>query len=273
MGLLDHQSEEVDILGGNIWQDTKRCRTCMGTGTFRWWTYEAVEHSDFDSNPIGEYECPCIDQLCLHRFLLYRGIDLQYQRASFRDFRSVELRDIALKYIEEMDDNIHYGSGMLLTGTHGTGKSMIAAMVAKALIAQQKDVYFITFNNMVSIYIQAKFSKERRDAMKSRFQGVELLVIDDIGQEEKQNFQELVTGQARAILDEVLRARQGLCTFVTTNLPVGKIVEHYGTNVGSLLSQFDRQELYAEDFRKKLTARSDEERSLKLHRPVVWGCP
>ncbi len=271
-GLLNHEADEVDILDNGVWPSPSKCPICWGSGTFRWYAYEAIDAAGVPPMEVVEFECPCVEQWMLHRFFSYCGLSLLYQRLSIRDFSSSEVQDLAIKYIAQVGEYIRYGQGMFLVGSHGTGKSMIAALVTKAAIYYRFSAYFITFNDLVNVYIQTKFSPEKREEMKRRFLGVNLLVIDDVGQEETQNVQQRKTSQARAILDEVLRGRQGLCTFVTSNFPKNTLAEHYGQNVVSLLSELDKKELYSTDFRGDfLPKRTQLERSNHLTRPVVWG--
>ena len=259
LGLSDQEHHEVEVAASG-WAGPSDCNICSGSRSFRWYAYESVEwmsNRSMDPLVIREYECPCAEQWLLHRHLLGRGILRDYQTLSLRDFESRDKQDVAIGYIGEIDLNIRYGVGMLLTGSHGTGKSMLSALVVKAATSRNVSAYYTTFGSMIETYVQTKFSAEDRNRLKAKLKAAKLLVIDELGNELKMKWERDVSNEAKALLDDVLRFRNGnkLCTFVTTNLDMAQIAKLYGSNVESLLTTFDHNEFRGDDFRVNTTAR------------------
>src|SRR5690349_4060130 len=58
----------------------EQCPTCRGKGRFRW--------RDPDGEP-ADFECDCVGQWQLHRYLLHCGLGLSHQRMTWRDVDTI----------------------------------------------------------------------------------------------------------------------------------------------------------------------------------------
>jgi DNA replication protein DnaC len=145
--------------------------------------------------------------------------------------------------------------------------------MSKAAIRYNIRSYYTTFATMIETFILTKFKDEERRNMNRLFESVDLLVIDDVGNEFRQSFgkQQEVTAEARGLLDSVLRARRGRSTFLTTNKGMDGLKLHYGSNVVSLLSQFDCRSYEGDDFRESKKNRDLVEARQGLMRPITFG--
>lgn len=118
--------------------------------------------------------------------------------------------NIARKYVANFDAMRKQGTGLLLYGQVGTGKSFLAAAIANELISQGTPCLMTNFSRLIS-RISEKFGGDQKylDNL-NRF---DLLVIDDLGAERDSEF---TWEKVMNVIDA--RYRAGLPLIVTTNL-------------------------------------------------------
>lgn len=117
---------------------------------------------------------------------------------------------IARKYVENFDAMLKQGTGLLLCGQVGTGKSFLAACIANELISQGAPCLMTNFSRIIS-RISEKFGGDQKylDDL-NRF---DLLIIDDLGAERDSDF---TWEKVMNVIDA--RYRAGLPIIITTNL-------------------------------------------------------
>lgn len=266
----------VESLSEGRWEDPEHCYVCQGKRSFRWLARDSVEwrtnQIQVDPNSIHEYECACRDQFIAYRNLLLANIPLNYQVLSMWDMASEKHQTFLMEQLEGLEVTVPAGLGLLLQGSHGTGKTMTAALLAKGAVALGYRVYYSTFNGLLD-----RFSDTWRDAEKKRYfhrhmTGANLLVIDDLGKETRQSYQANVTNMAKSFISECLRERtQNMSpTYLTSNLGLDQIGQGYGMDVFSLLTErTETREYLGEDFRPAYQARIRAEVKERLSRPIV----
>lgn len=118
--------------------------------------------------------------------------------------------NIARKYVANFNAMREQGTGLLLCGQVGTGKSFLAAAIANELISQGTPCLMTNFNRIIS-RISEKFGGDQKylDDL-NRF---DLLIIDDLGAERDTEF---TWEKVMNVIDA--RYRAGLPTIITTNL-------------------------------------------------------
>ncbi|UWG68419.1 MAG: AFG1-like ATPase [Bacteriophage sp.] len=118
--------------------------------------------------------------------------------------------NIARKYVENFDAMRSQGTGLLLCGSVGTGKSFLAAAIANELISQGTPCLMTNFSRIIS-RISEKFGGDQKylDNL-NRF---DLLIIDDLGAERDSEY---MWEKVMDVIDT--RYRAGLPLIVTTNL-------------------------------------------------------
>lgn len=117
---------------------------------------------------------------------------------------------IARKYVANFDAMRKQGTGLLLCGQVGTGKSFLAAAIANELISQGTPCLMTNFSRIIS-RISEKFGGDQKylDDL-NRF---DLLIIDDLGAERDSEF---TWEKVMNVIDA--RYRAGLPLIITTNL-------------------------------------------------------
>ncbi|UWG68832.1 MAG: AFG1-like ATPase [Bacteriophage sp.] len=118
--------------------------------------------------------------------------------------------NIARKYVANFNAMREQGTGLLLCGSVGTGKSFLAASIANGLISQGTPCLMTNFSRIIS-RISEKFGGDQKylDDL-NRF---DLLIIDDLGAERDSEY---MWEKVMNVIDA--RYRAGLPLIVTTNL-------------------------------------------------------
>lgn len=118
--------------------------------------------------------------------------------------------NIARRYVANFDTLRKQGTGLLLCGQVGTGKSFLAAAIANELISQGTPCLMTNFSRIIS-RVSEKFGGDQKylDDL-NRF---DLLIIDDLGAERDSDF---TWEKVMNVIDA--RYRAGLPLIITTNL-------------------------------------------------------
>jgi DNA replication protein DnaC len=219
------------------------------------------------------YQCNCIDQWVMHRYFLHSGLQLLYQRYSWTDARSVDgkVMDDVLDYFTHIEGYMRIGRGLILRGaTTGTGKTLVASLLFKKILADGYDGYFVQFNELLDAHAAGWRNEDERRWFIRRVRNAGLLVIDDIGREYVGRGHDLI----ESVLDKVIRARHDDCkpTIITTNKDDGFWQQRYQSNVMSLLSgTCEVIEVTGTDYRATQAELAKEEARQGLVRPVTVG--
>ena len=131
------------------------------------------------------------------------------------DRRNAEISDAMMKYVANFEDFKKQGTGLLLYGDVGTGKTFYGACIANELIDRG---YTVLMTNFAKLTNTLQGMMEGKQNYIDSLNKYNLLIIDDLGIERKTEFvQELVYN----ITDS--RYRTGLPFIITTNLSLMEI--------------------------------------------------
>ena len=132
------------------------------------------------------------------------------------DKQNKELSNAMLQYAEQFADFKKSGTGLLLYGSVGTGKTYYSACIANELIDKGYSVLMTNFSRLIN-QLQGKF--EGRQEYIDSLNEYSLLIIDDLGAERNSEYmQETVFN----IIDA--RYRSGLPFIITTNLSMNELM-------------------------------------------------
>lgn len=246
------------------------CVTCKGRKTFRWF-------AEGGRDQIVTYECPCIDQYLLYRWMLNSGIRKQYQRMSWQDLMALD-DNTALAVADFLDNAEWYldsGSGLILNGEKGNGKSMLSYLILKELIGKGATVYATTFSDMIQSFSDGWEDREISRWFERTVRNAGVLYIDDLGREYKGKAQRKVgvDSVGERMLEAVIRSRvaSDQTTLITTNLKREEIEQGYGGHTMSLLTECSQIVTLSntEDWRPQKAERDRQEIREHLTRPLV----
>lgn len=94
--------------------------------------------------------------------------------------------ETAKKYADEFDKYKKEGTGLLFTGTYGTGKTHLAAAICHELIKKNYQPIFgttITLLEKIKATYNDEYAKETEDQIITKYINCDLLIIDDLGKE------------------------------------------------------------------------------------------
>lgn len=265
--LRDADASRLRRFGSDVWESPRtECKTCNRTETFM----------AREGDQTVQYKCNCLTQWMLFRWLLNSGINYRYQTLTWDDATQVphEILNQVATYSVNWRAMRTRGIGMTLWSSgYGTGKTMLATLVLKGIIADGGDVYFSTFTQMLDMFASTWRDKEEREWFSRRVSGAGFLVIDDIGKESKARG---VEAMVDPMVDNLIRRRvsASLPTIVTTNKTPEDMHQRYGGNILSLLSEVNVQiEVPGIDFRTGggLVQRTMTEATQGLTRPITLG--
>jgi DNA replication protein DnaC len=253
-----------------LWESPqKSCITCQfertGAKTFRWWNEDRSE--------IVDWECNCIAQWIMHRYLLHNGIGKTYQRLGWADAEAVPMATQyeILTYLENAAAYVERGMNLILHSPDaGTGKTLMLMLAAKKLLEQGYDVFVAQMNTIVEMYTSGWREKTEKDHFERRIMNCGVLVVDDLGKESGQNHVDFID----RLLDRVIRHRTAASTptLISTNLTPEQLDSGYNRYVASLLTE---TAVFAEtsgmDWRPKSRDRMQSEIQLMLTRPLVMA--
>jgi DNA replication protein DnaC len=228
------------------------CPTCRGKGTFRYVGVEAV--------------CHCRSQKRLYTRYLHAGIGITYQRLTAGDFHREIPREV-LEYLDSAEAFIDRGIGLFFSGPMGTGKTLLSMLVLKDLVKKNYSCYATTFSNTVEAFTSTWGDNEEKKRFADRFMFSDVLLLDDLGQEQRTS-----NRLPQTTFDRILRTRiqDGRPTLLTTNMNAIEVKVGYGAPVLSLLCEQSIEiPMTGTDFRPRARDRTIAEARSGEMRPII----
>jgi len=131
----------------------------------------------------------------------------------------ISAREIIRQYVSRLEKMRSRGLGIVLWGENGTGKTGIAAVVAKEYRRRFNTVLFVEAADLKGLVAGREYFDET-ETFWQRARTVDVLVLDDLGKGVKDSKE-----FGERLIDELIRTRNAnqLVTIVTTNaIPSGK---------------------------------------------------
>lgn len=237
------------------------CPTCANRGTFHWYD---------ENGTVVEWECNCDEQLVLYRWFLSHGIRPLYQRLGWRDLNglSAESMKKVSEWLQVLDAYaIGAGPSIWMSGTRGTGKTLVASLLQRTLLHSKVECQQIDAQSIGSL-----INNWRDDDVKEwwmrRVRSAPVLIIDDLGRERGQ--EEWV--QARVVELARFRLESMLPTIITGNFTVTDAQAKYGSEFVAILDQADKHDFISGEVRHRQMNETIEQRqNSPLRPPIVFG--
>jgi DNA replication protein DnaC len=162
-----------------------------------------------------------------------------------------EAVDRVERYISTLPERLSNGEGILLLGSVGTGKTRLAATIANATISRGHSAILVDVNSLLERIRNLWGDGARLQALQSAMVDVDLLILDDLGQE-------VTSPREIAYLFGWLNSRYNSrsSTIITSNLGLEELARRYTEAIFSRIRERCRPAiLKGKDYRLRL--RSD----------------
>lgn len=142
--------------------------------------------------------------------------------------------DTCLRYADSFGKAPASAVSMLFIGDTGLGKTHLSTAIAGKIIEQGFDVRYETAQNLISVFSRERFGRGYGDAYtddaSERYFGCDLLIIDDFGTEENNQF-------SVSVFYNLINTRinRGLPIIINTNLREKEIRARYADRITSRL--------------------------------------
>lgn len=197
------------------WLDHERCNCRKAT---EYWTkYDNKQREIQEKERLEKENKRKIDRI--NKILGDSGIEKRFKNRTFENFRVDEENQEAYTntrlYAENFQRFKETGEGLYFSGGNGTGKTHLAVAIALDLITKGIPVICMTSIKLLQ-EIRRTYDRDRNISeyqILETYKEVDLLVIDDLGQENS-------TDWALTMLYDIINDRYERClpTIVTTNL-------------------------------------------------------
>ena len=176
----------------------------------------------------------------------YRGVS--FDRPPVTEIEPMVVR-VVRSYVEDLDANLDAGKGLWLMGDTGTGKTTLAMLISKQVLASGRAVAIYSLPKLLARIRRTYDAEPGQDSYLALFEqltSVDLLHIDDLGAEKRSDW---VLEQLYALVNERYEAQRPI--LITTNLDQAALEEQIGPRTVSRLVEIcgDPLPLFGEDRR------------------------
>jgi DNA replication protein DnaC len=172
------------------------------------------------------FECDCYLQRMLQKHYYAANIGREYHDLDIDEFFG-DNRDLVVPkvhaYIDNIADNLHFGTGLTLTGDIGTGKTMAISVILKELIKRGIPCHMVRFNDLINAW-GAAYKDETADALHWRMKSIPVLGLDELKTDPRNAAGFLGDGLEAVIRHRVSNLQP---TLVTTNLTTDAFVREF----------------------------------------------
>jgi DNA replication protein DnaC len=160
-----------------------------------------------------------------------------------------------LKKVAEYAANIERakrkGISIILGGSNGTGKTLLAVSILKRAIRKGFSAQMASLGGIIQIYTDGWSDPQKRVTFDERVKNVDFLLIDDVGKEYSAKNSDLT----EVMFDNLIRYRVGRRKpfVLTTNTSASDMKNRYGNSLMSLLlGKCVAIQMVGEDYRRAI---------------------
>ncbi len=160
----------------------------------------------------------------------------------------ISIKKICQHFIDHFDDPDE--SNLLFCGSPGLGKTFLSSCIANEMIKRGKTVLYQTAPMMLDNIIDYKFGKSSNNIISS-INSVDLLIIDDLGTESKNNLK--ITELFNIINTRLLNQNNKITkTIISTNLSLQDLYNTYEERIVSrIIGNYNACYFFGDDIRIK----------------------
>lgn len=183
---------------------------------------EKIEQLRTDQELTGKIP-PTISEIPKPVNLELFGIYERYRNVTFNSLNIPEQNKTQYEdvksYADNLQEHIRKGTGLILKGPVGTGKTTLAIAVLRKAIEMKIGCFFIPMVSLLDTILTQR-DKEEAYKFEQRLRNSRLLVLDDLGAEYGKDW---VTAKVDSIVTE--RYNRMLPIIITTNLALRQVAE------------------------------------------------
>ena len=194
-----------------------------------------------DTGYIDGEKCQCLKKLSISLLYSNSNIDkylssVDFSQVSDKYYEGKDLeafKDTYQKAINFVDTFNTDFKNLVIYGTVGSGKSLISACVAKALIEKEYSVLYFSSSALMDLFSKYTFDYKNRQDLYSAYSDLfecDLLIIDDLGTEQINSFS--VSNLFTCLNERYLNKKS---TIISTNLSPKDLSETYTERIYSRL--------------------------------------
>jgi DNA replication protein DnaC len=172
------------------------------------------------------------------------AIYLDYEAAA-------EILKKVAQYAAEIERAKRKGLSIILAGSNGTGKTLLAVSILKRAIRKGFTAQMASLGGIIQMYTDGWSDSHKRVLFDERVKNVDFLMIDDVGKE----YQAKNSDLTEVMFDNLIRYRVGRRKpfILTTNTSASDMKNRYGNSLMSLLSgKCLAVQMVGEDYRKAI---------------------
>ena len=190
----------------------KRHSTCKGTG-----------YTDSEMTL-----CECMKVFKYLKSLYYSHIPSDYWDLTFDELHvSTSYKKIVHEYIENLDNAIQKGLGIMFLGERGIGKTSLVAEIAKAAVIKRYSVYY----EIMQVIVDDRFTDSQ--TVTRKIKNADLVIIDELDKvlmRENSNIPKQIENMLRDILPN------GKSVLICSNLNEDEVESKF--NIMSLIKRY-----------------------------------
>jgi DNA replication protein DnaC len=159
------------------------------------------------------------------------------------------------EYVKHIVNAKKKGISIMLAGSNGTGKTLLATSILKAAIMKGMSGQMTSLGGIIQCYTDGWGDPRKRQIFDQRIKDTDFLMIDDVGKE----YQAKNSDLTEIMFDNLIRYRVGrLKPFIlTTNTAPNDLKNRYGNSLMSLIEgNCLKLKVVDADFRKEIQSKS-----------------
>ena len=209
--------------------------------------YHATGFTDYYGHPTKWKEIyPLIAEWNMHH--PQNEIQLDYQSAN------ALLNQIA-DYVRNITNAKKKGISLMLAGSNGTGKTLLATSILKAVIQKGMSAQMTSLGGIIQCYTDGWGDPKKRQIFDDRIKNSDFLLIDDVGKE----YQAKNSDLTEIMFDNLIRYRvfRRKPFILTTNTAPDDLRNRYGNSLMSLIEgKTIKLKVLGSDYRKAIQSKS-----------------
>jgi len=195
-----------------------------------------------DTGYIDGSKCHCLKKISISMLYSNSNIDqylssVDFSQLSDKYYEGNDLLSFkdtynkAINFVNNFDSDF---KNLVIYGTVGSGKSLISACIAKALIEKEYSVLYFSASALIDLFSKYTFDYKNKHEMYSAYSDIfecDLLIIDDLGTEQVNSFS--ISTLFTCLNERDLNKKS---TIISTNLSLEDISKTYTERIYSRLA-------------------------------------